>query len=336
VRADRASAWGEGPWSNLEAGQASPPIVTLEDIPAPDTSNSYTIRWSLDATPSDPIDRYRLQESTDANFTNVAREWLPTGTSQLVQQGTLGGTLYYRVRAEDDDCWSAQVAPWSNVKSISIGYRYDFNSPTKRVNPWPIRRTTYWEGDREGVTWTEEQDGAMDIIISDKWDTTLASPMVPAPAVPYSIWTRVQILEPSNLVSYGIFFGGNGGSPCPAYRETGCLTHYYRLNALWYNGLRANLKRIDYHESEKGKGRGDDLSDWIELGGEPYYADPNGWNTWEIQVNNDGFRVIINGQLFASTSDTTYIHEPYFGVLASTDEYKPAIGHFDYYYVTPR
>jgi uncharacterized repeat protein (TIGR01451 family) len=335
VRVVNMDTWGEGPWTVASQAQPSPPTVTLDDISNADQDNTYTVSW---AAPSVEVERYVLQESQDVNFGTLTKQWIVTsGTSQDVEQDSqTNGTFYYRVRADDTDCWGN--GPWSTVKSTTVRptYIYDFNSPTKIRNPWPIRRTTYWRGDREGVTWTEEHDGSMYILMSDKWDAAIASPMLAAPDLPYEIVAKVKIRDPSNLVSYGIIFGGNGGSPCPAYRDTGCLTHYYRLNVVWHSGLQANLKRIDYHEEEKGKGRGADLSDWVELTAWPFNVDPDGWNTWKISVHSNGFDVYLNGLLFKSIEDTTYITEPYFGAFTSTDEYKPSIGQFDYFYVRPK
>jgi len=103
-----------------------PPIPDLNDIPDPSTAdNSYTVSWQ----PVDvPVDRYVLQESTDANFSSVTGEWQTTATSQLVTKGTAHGTLYYRVRADDDDRWGQ--GPWSTVKSIALKLNYydTFNS----------------------------------------------------------------------------------------------------------------------------------------------------------------------------------------------------------------
>lgn len=107
-----------------------PPIPVLNAIPAPTSSGDYTVSWSFSAT---GIDWFVLQESTDANFVNVTRAFTTTGTSQLIQRGTLyGGTLYYRVRADDADRWGQ--GPWSNVQSISLGYFDDFSNPS---SGWP-------------------------------------------------------------------------------------------------------------------------------------------------------------------------------------------------------
>jgi hypothetical protein len=172
----------------------------------------------------------------------------------------------------------------------------------------------------------------MYILMNDKWDFSIASPWEEAPSPPYTIRTKVKIHDPSNLVSYGIVFGGNGGSPCPAYREDGCLEHYYRLLVIWGGPLKAGFKRIDKHEPDKGHGQGKELIDYKYITGN---SEGDDWHTWEIRVKTDGIEIYFDGDKFGSTDDTTYIDEPYFGILASSDEYKPAIGRFDYFYLYP-
>jgi hypothetical protein len=171
--------------------------------------------------------------------------------------------------------------------------------------------------------------------MNDKWDFTIGSPLEAAPSPPYVIQVRAKVHDPGNLIAYGIIFGGNGGSPCPAYRDTGCLTHYYRLEVIWDGRLKAQLKRIDYHEPEssddRGKGRGAELVGYTYIpgGGEE-------WNTWKFVVESDGIDIYLNGNHWRSVSDTRYVNDPYFGVYASANEYKPAIGRFDYFYVDPQ
>ncbi len=306
-----------------------PYAPTLNDISNADEDGNYTVSWSYGHT-DPPVVTYTLQEATDANFTNPTNYYPGSNASQAISDQD-SGTYYYRVRGHNT--WGP--GNWSNVKSVmvrSYSYRYNFSSPTKLVNPWPIRRTTYWQGDIAGSTWTEEHDGSLFIIMDDKWDATIASPLEVAPAPPYVLETRVKVDDPANLVAYGVILGGNPGSPCPAYRDTGCLTHYYRLEVIWDGGdLKAEFKRIDYHESDKGKGRGADLISYRYLS-----ADPNGWHTWRFVVKTNGIDVYFDGSLYGSTDDTAYVNEPYFGVFASANEYKPAIGRFDYYYVDPQ
>jgi hypothetical protein len=336
VRADNFSRWGVGSWSNIQFSPGSAPKVVLNNIPDPDASGTYVVSWQ--AVPGFTPSSYVLEESTNANFASLTASWTVNGstTAQTVNKGSEMDTWYYRVRA-DAPCWGQ--GPWSDVKSVSSGrsYFYEFNSPTKVKPLWPIRRTSYWRGDIAGVTWSEEQDGSAYLVMDDRFDFSIASPMEEAPSPPYIIQFKARVHDPANLTTYGIVFGSNGGSPCPAYRDTGCFEHYYRLEVIFYSssGMTVGFKRIDYHEPEssssRGKGRGPELIGYRNVGGSA--AD---WHTWKIVVKTDGIEVYLDGLLFGTTSDTAYINEPYFGIYASANEYKPAIARYDYLYVQPQ
>ncbi|MBL7064382.1 MAG: DUF11 domain-containing protein [Anaerolineae bacterium] len=109
-----------------------PPRPELNDIPAPGANNYYTVSWSSVSG----ADRYVLQEATDTNFTSVTRVFTATETSQVVSIGSSYGTLYYRVRADDDDRWGQ--GPWSDPESVEIPYFDDFSDSG---SGWPKRAT---------------------------------------------------------------------------------------------------------------------------------------------------------------------------------------------------
>ena len=134
VRADKASDWGQGQWSSVKSGISSAPASpVLNDIPDPGDDNSYTVSWSF--VPIDGAVLYVLQESTDAGFSSITGEWQTTATSKFIQKGSTSGTFYYRVRADDNDCWGQ--GPWSASKSVKAQYIYfdDFSDPS---SGWPI------------------------------------------------------------------------------------------------------------------------------------------------------------------------------------------------------
>jgi len=310
-----------------------PPVPyapTLNDIANADQAPDYTVSWSYDdnapAVP-DPTS-YTLQEAkgTPTGFVDV---YSGSSTSRQFTDKE-DGTYYYRVRGQNS--WGPGA--WSAVKSTTVRsrtFRYDFERSFAKP-AWPIRRTSLYQGDQWGGTWTEEHDGTMYILMNNRFDFAIASPWEEAPDPPYVIKVKAKVHDPGNLISYGIIFGGNGGSPCPAYRENGCLTHYYRLEVLWYGALKAQFKRIDQHESDKGHGQGKELIKYKDVASSSRGDD---WHTWKFEVKPDGIDIYFDGEKFGSTSDTKYINDPYFGVYVSANEYKPAIGRFDYYYVEP-
>ena len=109
-----------------------PPRPDLNDIPAPGANDSYIVSWSSVSG----ADQYVLQEATDTNFTSVTRVFTTTETSQVVSLGSSYGTLYYRVRADDDDRWGQ--GPWSDPESVEVPYFDDFSDSG---SGWPKRAT---------------------------------------------------------------------------------------------------------------------------------------------------------------------------------------------------
>jgi uncharacterized repeat protein (TIGR01451 family) len=307
---------------------AVPYAPTMNSISNPDQEENYAVSWSYSYTDISVL-TYTLQEATDENFSDPTNYYPGNSTSYSFTDKD-SGNYYYRVRGHNQ----YGAGNWSNVSGTTVrsySYHYDFSSPTTVSNPWPVRRSSLYEGDVWGGTWTEEQQGSLFAVMNDKFDFAISSPMEVAPAPPYSIQTRVAIHDPANLVAYGIIFGANDGSPCPAYRASGCFYHYYRLEVIWDSSLKAGFKRIDQHESDKGKGQGTELAGYRYVGG-----DAGGWHIWRFEVKTDGIDVYYDGSLFSSTSDNTYVNDPYFGVYTSANEYKPSIGRFDYYYVDPQ
>lgn len=117
VRADYAAGWGIGPWSEVVQAKAAPPDPpVLSDVPAPGADRTFTLNWSSVSVPvaGIAVDRYVVQEAFDAGFTEVRGEFRTSQTSLQLSGASSYGALYYRVRADSDDCWGA--GPWSNVK----------------------------------------------------------------------------------------------------------------------------------------------------------------------------------------------------------------------------
>jgi hypothetical protein len=59
------------------------------------------------------------------------------------------------------------------------------------------------------------------------------------------------------------------------------------------------------------------------------------WHNYRVEVRENGLKLYIDGHFVRSFQDKNYIHDPYFGVFASSDEYQPSIWLYEYYKVTP-
>lgn len=318
----------------LPLAPKAPPLLFLGST-RPNSSNSWTINWS-DGDMG--ITSYELQESKDPGFASFATYNVsPPATSQSVNHPlSFNNVFYYRVRA----IAGSVIGPWSSTRAVVGGYRDDFDDSS---SGWDVRRMSFLEK-TDAKYGTGSEFGNLIILTFDRWDWMVASPLRPAPALPYAIEYRSRIHDPANLVSGGAVFGGDwNGSSCPdvgnVYATDHCFNHFYNTNTIWYGPLKMLFERVDYLflcpncTGSQLKRLSNDESVWFTA--DVPNVNASSWNTWRIEVRATGIKWYANNQLFAQTSDATWVNEPYFGVFSSTDEYQPSIWFFDYYQVTP-
>ncbi|MCJ7550287.1 MAG: hypothetical protein MUQ30_11465 [Anaerolineae bacterium] len=325
-----------------------PPIPyapTLNDIEVIGDGEDLRVSWTYSdgsASIPDPTE-YQLQEATDVNFTQNVADYTIFDSDNNASKDLLDkrGTFYYRVRGKNTYGYGL----WSVVKSISTANTsYYFDDGTEG---WEITRSdeaTNSDQLRDPV----ERDGNLYHMVFGSWDYSILSPMEEAPSVPYTIEAEVDIIDSESVgdgdytaksgQGYGIIFGGNGGSPCPAdrYDAGGCLDHYYRLLVVYDQGngsLKWALKRIEGHEDD-GTARGTSLVGWRTVSGVSYAA--TGWNTWRIEVEADNdIKIYFKGVHQATANDDDYINDPYFGVLLESTEFGEVGAKWDYFTVEP-
>ncbi|HRQ36309.1 MAG TPA: hypothetical protein PLD25_00135 [Chloroflexota bacterium] len=314
----------------------------------PNSSNHWQMNWTLDGYPY--LSGYQLQESQSATFASgVTTIDLGTVNTKLIDthQPSPNNEYYYRIRAFG----GGQYGPWSNVVRVVSAYYDEFtNNQTGWSGPTlkeALRRLTFLE---EIDSWYEQTDqtGWLILRVEDSWDWAIASPMKPAPAVPYSIEFRSRPANLGNLVSHGVVFGGDwNGQPCPdwstyqgLYAHTNCFNHFYNTNLIWYSDTNMRLlwERVDalvFCPTCGGsplKRLGDIGNNIVEL---VYNA--SDWNNYRIEVRQTDIKFFVNNDLrFVYNSGATpWTMGPYFGVFASTDEYSNSTGRFEYIKVTP-
>jgi hypothetical protein len=304
-----------------------PPPVLLNPIDNDDFDANYTLTWIYTHT-NYPVLTYTLEQASNPDFNySTVQYWGPSTEIALSGLDELGG-YYYRVGGRGD--WGR--TPWSNVEVVYMPLHDDFENPS---TDWTVRRTTSPE---LGLCPSWFESGTYVTEVNDKYDTAVFSPMYDSPPPPYSIRMRAKIRTFANETTFGMIWGSNrGGEPCPNDRYNGsdpdsCLFHYYRLNVVWGGFLKAQIKRIDYHEPQKSKGRGEELLDYVSLAG---YTVHNDWNEWEIRVYSNHFDFLVNGYLIAEIYDTTYLDDPLYGIFSSNYEYNNASFYYDYFYVEP-
>ena len=312
------------------------PVPTLLSVGLP-TSNNGFATYSLLVTwqdLNDPALIYQLEESTDPSFSNPTVYNAGTATSYSVSHpANTVYQFYYRVRAISTG--TNIEGSWSNTLAGYGVYADDFSNNT---TGWSIRRED--TDDTQDIV--NYQDGKLRLKVGGRWDSMIASPMVPTPPTwdGYRINTRVQLGEGiDNLHSYGIVFGGDWDTsqPCPNSNFTSCFNRYYRLNAVWHGSsstLKVQLKRIDYHDTDDNSDEGKELMGFTDV----FVGDPDGWNTWTIDVYANGrIKLYVNGNLFYDEQqELLYISGGrYFGAFASSNEYSGTAAFYEYYTIQP-
>ncbi len=263
-----------------------PPILFLNPIPTPGDNNSYIVSWSG----MTGIDRYVLQEATDADFVNVTQLYTTTTeTSQSIEKGATCGTYYYRVRADDDDRWGE--GPWSNVESVSIGYFDDFSDSSSgwADDSGPLKDDTgetlahwyrgYYNGDYR--IYVENVPGP------GPWDW-FKQPDALAPHSPssdkYCVETYVKFQQGYFWANMGVVFGAD---------ETN--TKLYAL-CLSQDADESRLglflvRQDDYDFPELGCARPEFKIDVSDRAGTSRY----GWNRVQVGVDGDTVTVYVGG-----------------------------------------
>jgi uncharacterized repeat protein (TIGR01451 family) len=311
--------------------------VSLNPVGRPNASNAWIVSWSL---AEGLITGYELHESQTPDFavlTNQVDVGPGTSAVQVTHPASFNNKYYYRIRAFSGD----MIGPWSNIQSIVGAYHDDF---TDEASGWDLRRTTYLE---RTVHWYGEGNdaGNLVIIVDDTRDWMIVSPLREAPQLPYVIEYRARVNDPTDLVSGGMVFGGDwNGGPCfddssfaGIYQHDDCFNQFYNLNFIYHYPLSLLYERVD------------ELVWCPECGGSPMkrlgftnnfgpvVSPPQArdWHTYRAEVRAEHIRIFVDGALIAQVNDTQYQHQPYFGVFASADEFKPSIWLFDYFKVTP-
>ena len=62
-------------------------------------------------------------------------------------------------------------------------------------------------------------------------------------------------------------------------------------------------------------------------------VDANGWNEFRVDVTGSVIKVYINGRYLGETTDTTYVHDPYFGTYFGAPEVGDGGVKWDYFEV---
>jgi uncharacterized repeat protein (TIGR01451 family) len=312
------------------------PAVNLHPVGRPNADNEWIVSWSA---VSGGISGYELQESQTPDFSTITNQVNigPSTTAvQVNHPATFNNKYYYRIRALSGN----MVGPWSNIRSVVGAYYDDF---TNNTSGWDLRRTTYLE---KTVVWygTGNQQDNLVVVVADRFDWMIVSPLREAPAVPYVIEYRKKVHDPAHRVSGGVVVGGDwNGQPCydpssygGVYYHTNCFNQFYNLNFILSGPINLLYERVDElewcpdctHSPMKRLGLTEQYAAVLP-------ATALDWHTYRVEVRDNGIRVFVDGNLIAEPPYTHYHHQPYFGIFGSTWNYDPSIWLYDWLRVTP-
>lgn len=319
----------------------NPPTLTLSAT-RPNSNNQWTVSW----TPAFEAGTYELEASQNPSFSSPDRFEMGSAKSRAFNPpASTNNLFYFRARSRI----GALVGPWSNTVRVVGAYYDEFENAD---SGWEVRRTTNIDEVQSFYEIDPGQDKSWLILrVEDSWDWGIASPLLPAPELPYVIEYEAKPANLGNLVSLGAVFGGDKpGATCPDksstagwYEHTLCFNHFYNTNTIWFGKLKMLFERVDRLVwcpncgGSPMKRLGDiDPDNARELSG----VDNDGWNRYRIEVRANGIKVLVGkrgGSLneVITYNDTRWVNDPYFGVFASTDEYSNSTARFEFFSVTP-
>lgn len=312
-------------------------------IGVPNSNNTWRLSWVAGAA---TVTGYEYEEADNPAFAQATS--FTVGLVDFVditRQPSPSNVYYYRVRPFN----GSMVGPWSNVVSVVGGYYDDFEDPS---TGWAVRRGTH----REDVNGFYE-NGKYVTMVTSRWDWLVASPLRPAPRVPYVIDFEARTVSQGYAHSAGGVFGGDwDGQTCPPEntgseawaRHSDCFNHFYNTNGIYNDTDQSNVTiGLLFERVDQLKWRPNDGGSPLKRVGDIPTSvrvyrniDPKGWNHYRIEVRADGIRVYAakrgaEPRLQYEYEDTRWITSPYFGFFTSTDIIENSTWRFDYIQVMP-
>jgi hypothetical protein len=255
------------------------------------------------------------------------------------------GVWYYRVRADDDDCWGE--SPWSNVQQIDLrselNYRDDFDDPN---SGWTTHSALSGldgceEEARQNLDYKYDiayDSGRYRIYIpldcrassgGENGDTRHIYPLefppeIVRPTTKTCIEMRAKFVSNDPYWSfYGLAFAASADKSKIYTLEVNNLGDWAVVERTGYMYPGPNHP----YENETRN----DIVDWTNA--ERWPAVPLSWNTLRAKVEGDHVRLYINGEKVKSFSRDDIDALPHVGILAGDWEVTPTTIVIKYFYV---
>ena len=279
--------------------------------PADEVENSVVYLPSIHAL-SEPGSPPTATSTTSASGT-------PEATLTPTSTATATGTTTVTPTNTATATGTATATPTATLPPDGGDYAKSFESDTE---PWLERRWTLGTSfalSHDGSTDSDRQ-GFLNLLVKNSNSYVIVSPLAAGPRAPYHIETVAKIRSPRETGDqYGIIFGGDyAGGTCPEPGFSSCFTHYYEMRVRFYHDSSAGkdrmemmLQRIDSHDASN-IGQGPDLIPWTPVDN----VDENAFIEWDITISSSGeIAIFANDLAVASTTDSTYINNPNFGLI---------------------
>lgn len=308
------------------------PQVQLNLISRPGAGNSWTVSWS-NAGPT--ITNYEVQEAINPAFDSATTFNVGPATSFLFNRArSFNNVYYYRVRGRVGQ----KAGPWSNVQTVAADYHDDFADAN---SGWAMRRTTAESTSEWEMTYRTDQ--VLQIIVKDKQETVLVSPLRQAPTgLPLEFETEATFIDYngspiSDQQAFAFIFGANwNGETCPNATYSSCFNTYYRLRFRWRDGTPSDFweHRLDWVKGHDANGEPivDTLYDWTRI---REAINPNTWNEVDVRIEPDGdIKVDIGDKRIGQTRHERIVttgFDRYFGLEVSVKEKANARVKFSYF-----
>jgi hypothetical protein len=229
------------------------------------------------------------------------------------------------------------------------GYRDDYTDP---ASGWTMRRTSHLDNVKAWYEFAPNYEWHI-LQVNDRWDLGLTSPLMEAPTIPYAIDLEVKSVHPGWQKGLGIVFASDRVTDqCPSvtnttdgwYKHKDCFNEFYEF-MLVEGADKKNLQVQRVHEVVwLGSGSGG-IPVHRKVAKNWYIEKISGvswddYNRLHVEVRADRIEFYASRpdeplKLQLTINENMYPNNPYFGTIATTQEYSNMTARYEYFEVMP-